>query len=92
MPVPQFVNKVLISNLAFTLIEEIWTEDPDLEVSISSIQTDLLQLSVKPMGDFDMALFASSVDEMTADLAVDYTSLHSNNIGRVFSNLVQQRQ
>ena len=88
----QFIDRVIIINLALSMIELLQEINLDIEVEISSIQSELIQLSVKDKeGGMDLSSFNSDAAQVMQNLPVVFWSLKSTSLEQVFANLIQRQ-
>jgi hypothetical protein len=83
--VDKFINRILIFNLAFTLIEQMIVDNPSLDLNIDFAYSDLLRISVKPTKyGFNLAEFTGYLDSLVQNLAVSSFTLNPNTMETVF--------
>ena len=88
--VDKFINKILVLNLAFNLMDLMLFEEPTIRLSIDSVNLDLLRISVKPTTpDFNHGDFTDAVTSLSEGLAVNFFSLSLNTLDKVFSKMIQ---
>ena len=83
--VDKFTNRILIFNLAFTLIEAILIDNPTFELNIDFVYEDNLRISIKPTKHgFNLADFTAYFDSLVKDRPVYSFTLNPNTIETVF--------
>ena len=86
----KFHEQVLILNLAFTLIAEIYYQFPSQQVSISAVTAGFICLSVITDGKrIDFEEFSNEMDMLSSGLAISDISVRASTLNTVYERVIQ---